>query len=525
MARKVSVLMLFFFFVFAHRGFSSEQDFILNFNNVEIRTFIKFVGEFTKENYVIDPNVRGNITVYSYKPVPSGDIKTIFKAILNLYGFTSIEKEGVSFVIPVSEGRARVRAVNVGEIPPDKMEDFLIQVVPLQYYPPDTISQVLSPYITKGGQITVDARTNSLVISDIGENVAKLKDIISKIDVPSAPGKEEIIIRRLQNADSEEVAKILTQVLSKPRTVVRRGEVPPIQPSVVAAKATNSLIIHAEPSDIPGIENIIKEMDVLTGQVLIEATIIEVSFDKAKEVGLELTLGNTLMGGDYTGSLVGEGMGTLENTSSGSGFLEIGLLHKDLSRGAILRMFEKDAHFNILSTPQIMTTDNYEASINVSENIPYLKETRFIQDTSGDTGDTIRSYDYKDVGIILKITPQISQDKYVRLKISQEVTKVTGSIDGQPKTAKRAVETNLIVPNNETIVLGGLVGEDKGESTQKVPFFGDIPLLGRLFRKEQSSSLKTNLLIFITPRIVTTFEEAVELTTEKKKNIIGETGH
>lgn len=507
------------FFLFASSGFS--KDFILNFNNVDIRTFIKFVGEFTKENYVIDPNVRGNITVYSYKPVPSEDIETIFKSVLNLYGFTAIRKDGVSLVVPVTEGRTRVRAVNIGEVPPDKMEDFLIQVVPLKFYPPETISQVLTPYITRGGQITADSRTNSLVISDVGENIAKLQDIIGKIDVPAVPGKEEMAIYRLQNADSEEMAKILTQVLSKQRTVTRRGEVPPIQPSIVAAKATNSLIIHAEPSDILNIEKIIKEMDVLTGQVLIEATIVEVSFDKAKEIGVELTLGNTFRGGDYTGSLVGEGLGTLGSTAAASGFLEVGLLHKDLSRGAILRMFERDAHFNILSTPQIMTTDNYEASINVSENIPYLKETRFIQGTSGDTGDTIRSYDYRDVGIVLKITPQISQDRYVRLKIAQEVTKVIGITDGQPKTAKRSVETNLIVPNNETIVLGGLVGEDKGKSVRKVPFLGDIPLLGRLFKKEEESSLKTNLLIFITPRIITTFEEAVELTSEKQK-ILGE---
>jgi general secretion pathway protein D len=324
-------------------------------------------------------------------------------------------------------------------------------------------------------------------------------------------------IYRLQNADAEEVAKVLTQVLSKQRGIVRRGEVPPIQPSVVSAKATNSLIVHAEPPDIPGIEKIIKELDVLTNQVLIEATIIEVSFDKAKEVGVELTLGNTFKDGKYTGSLVGHQLGDLANTASASGFLEAGLLHKNLSRGVILRMFEKDAHFNILSTPQIMTTDNYEASINVSENIPYLKETRFVQDVSGSTSDTIRSYDYKDVGIMLKITPQISQDKYVRLKISQEVTKITGSIDGQPTTAKRSAETNLIVPNNETIVLGGLVGEDKGNATQKVPILGDIPLLGRLFRKDETTSVKTNLLIFITPRIMTTFEKAIELTAEKHK--------
>ena len=507
-----------FFFFFSVCLFS--EGFKINFPNVDIRSFINSIGEYTKENYVIDPNVRGTITVYSYKSIPAEDIEYVFKAILNLYGFTCIQKDTVSFIVPIAEAKTRAITVNIGEVPLDKQGDFMLQVVPLKHYPVDTVSQLLTPYLTRGGQITVDGRTNTVFISDIGENISRLQDIVTKIDVPSAPGKEEMTIYRLQNADAEEVAKVLTQVLSKQRAVVRRGETPPLQPSVVSAKATNSLIVHAEPVDIPGIEKIIKELDVLTNQVLIEAMVIEVSFDKAKEMGAELTWANTYKDGKYTGSLSSE-MGELANTASASGFLEIGLLHKNLSKGAILRMFEKDAYFNILSTPQIMTTDNYEASINVSENIPYLKETRFLQDTSGLTGDTIRSYDYKDVGIMLKITPQISQDKYVRLKISQEVTKVTGSIDGQPTTAKRSAETNLIVPNNETIVLGGLVGEDKGQSVQKVPFLGDIPILGRFFRKDETTSVKTNLLIFITPRIMTTFEKAIELTAEKQK-IVGE---
>jgi general secretion pathway protein D len=113
-----------------------------------------------------------------------------------------------------------------------------------------------------------------------------------------------------------------------------------MQPSVVSAKATNSLIIHAETSDMPNIERVIRELDVLTSQVLIEAMIVEVSFDKAKEMGVELTLANTFRDKEYTGTLVGEGLGTLSNTASASGFLEIGLLHKNLDRGAILRMFE-----------------------------------------------------------------------------------------------------------------------------------------------------------------------------------------
>ncbi len=499
-------------------------DFVLNFNNVDIHTFIKFVGEYTGENYVIDPNVRGNITIYSNSPVPTEEIKTIFKAVLNLYGFSVIKQGPITSIIPTTEARIRTTQINVGKVSPDKMEDFVIQLIPLKHYPTDTLSQILVPYITKSGQITVDSRTNSLVVSDIGRNVAKIQEIVSMIDVPSPPGKEMLKVYRLENTDAEELAKILTQLVAKPRQVVRRGETPPLQPSIVAAKSTNSLIIHAEPDDFPNIEKIIKEMDVLTNQVLIEALIAEVSYETSQKMGIEWAASDTFEDGDYTGA-VGTNFGNLQDyisTGVAPEGLSIGIVKGELtfplSVGALINLYSKDTHFNILSTPQIMTADNQEATINVSENVPYLKETRFYQSSTSDIGDTIKSYDYKDVGIILKITPQISQNKYVRLKLSQEVTKVIeGSTTEALTTAKRSVDTTLIVPNKKTIVLGGLVRDDTEHSVKKVPLLGDIPLLGRLFRTDSDKTTKTNLLIFITPHIITTFEEAEELKKEKEK--------
>ena len=525
------IIWVFFFSIFTLKG---KEDFILNFNNVDIKTFIKFVGEFTKENYVIDPNVRGNITIYSNKPVPADQIDKIFKTILSLYGYTVVKKDEISMIVPFSEGKIKSQLINVGEIPQDKMEDYIIQIIPLKYYPAETISQVLSPYITKGAQLTVDSRTNSLIISDIGENVAKLMEIIEKIDTPSPEGKEEFRVYKLQNADAEEVAKVLSQILAKKRVVYTRTRfgtrTPPIQPSVVAAKSTNSLIIHANPDDFKTIEKLLKELDVLTNQVLIEALIAEVTYDKTRELGIEWATSDKFHKDKYTGA-AGTNFGSLENyatTGVPPQGLSIALYKGDftfpLSVGALINLYGKDSHFNILSTPQIMTADNQEATINISENIPYLKETRFVQSSTGGTGDIIKSYDYKDVGIVLKITPQISQNKYVRLKISQEVTKlVEGGLPEAPTTAKRSAETTLIVPNNKTVVLGGLIRNDTEKTVQKVPILGDIPLFGKLFKKETQKSVKTNLLIFITPHIITTFEEAEKIKKEKEKILKGVT--
>lgn len=509
---------------------SSARDFVLNLNNVDIKTFIRFVGDFTKENYVIDPNVKGTITVYANKPVPAEDIDKIFKTILNLYGYSVIKKDTVSLIIPSTEARIRIRDINVGDVPVEKMEDFIIQIIPLKHYPPDILAQILAPYITKSGQITVDGRTNSLVVSDIGANISKIQEIVRKIDIPTPPGRDVLKIYRLENVDAEEVAKILTQLLTRPRqTTVRRGETPPVQPSVVAAKATNSLIINADPDDFANIEKIIKELDVLTHQVLIEALIAEVSYETTKRMGIEWAATDTFDDNRFTGG-AGTNFGYIESYAS-TGIAPEGLsigvykgtLTYPLEVGALINLYAKEGEFNILSTPQIVTSDNQEAVINVSENIPYLKETRFIQSTTGSTGDIIKSYDYKDVGITLKITPQISQDKYVRLKISQEVTKVIeGGLAEAPTTAKRSVDTTLIVPNKKTVVLGGLVRDDTESTIKKVPFFGDIPLLGKLFRYNSKKSTKTNLLIFITPHILTTFEEAEEIKREKEEKILGD---
>ncbi|MGC8976195.1 MAG: secretin N-terminal domain-containing protein [Candidatus Ratteibacteria bacterium] len=516
---KLFLFLLFSTFIFC------EREFYLNFNNVDIKTFIKFVGEITKENYVIDPNVKGTITIYSATPIPVGEIERVFKAVLNFYGFTVIKKENLSVISPITEGKIRTKFINVGDVPKDKEEEYIVQIIPLKYYPPETISQIITPYITKGGQITVDIRTNTLIISDIGENVKKIMGIVEKIDKPSPPGQEEIRIFKLQNADAEEVSKVLGQILQrKIKTTPTRTA--PIQPQVVSVKATNSLIVYADPSDFDTIEKIIKEIDVLTNQVLIEALIAEVSFDKTKKLGIEWATSKKFDNDKYTFGL-GTNFGDLASyISSGVppeglsiGFYK-GELTYPLSVGALINLYGKDTQFNILSTPQIVTADNQEATIYVGENIPYLKETRFYTYSSGQGSDVVKSYDYKDVGIILKITPQISQDKYVKLKISQEVTKlVEGGIPEAPTTAKRKAETTLIIPNGKTVVLGGLLRNDSEKSIQKIPFFGDIPIIGRLFKKETTNSIKTNLMIFITPHIISNFEDAEKIKKEKEKLI------
>ncbi|MCM8816992.1 MAG: hypothetical protein NC913_05720 [Candidatus Omnitrophica bacterium] len=514
MKKKKIALGVFLFFCV---GCFAQKQFTLNFNNVDILTFIKLVSEFTGENYVIDPAVRGAVTIISQKPVESDRLYQVFQAVLNLYGFTIVKRDGVSFIIPSTDGRARSPIVNYGDIGDDKLDQHITQIIPMKYYPVETISQILTPYLSKAGQISFDSRSNTIFLADFGANIKKMLEIVKAIDQPSPPGKESLRVFRLQNANSEEVAKTLNDILSKKRIQPTRPGQQIIQPSAVAVKATNSIIIYAEVDDFTNIENLIKELDVMTNQVLIEALIAEVSYKREQDIGIQWATVQDFDHNNYKGSA--ETKFGVEKIAGDKGGLQIGFTNtKSLIDHMKLALSGKDTQFNILSTPQIMTADNTEAVINVSENTPYLKETRFTTTTGGTGTDTIRSYDYKDVGIILKITPQISQDKYVRLKIHQEVTKViTETADGALTTAKREADTTLIVPNNQTVVLGGLIRNDTENTVQKVPFLGDIPGLGRLFKRETKGSVKTNLLIFITPRIITSFQQAQDIKQEKEK--------
>ena len=511
--RKTILLTIFFLWPLI---VCAQKQFTLNFNNVDILTFIRLVSEFTGENYVIDPAVRGSVTIFSQKPIESEKLNQVFQAVLNLYGFTVIKKESVSFIIPSTDGRARSPVVNFGDIEEDKLDIHLTQIIPMKYYPVDTVSQILTPYLSKAGQISFDSRSNTIFISDFGANIKKILELVKTIDQPSPPGKETLRTYKLQNANAEDVAKILSDILAKQRPQQVRPGVQISQSAVVAVKSTNSLIIYADVDDYRNIENLIKDIDVMTNQVLIEALIAEVSYNREQDIGIQWSAVQDFNSDRYTGSA--ETKFGVESASAG---LKVGFTDTKTLTDIIKAVASgKDTQFNILSTPQIMTADNSEASINVSENTPYLKETRFTTTTGGSGTDTIRSYDYKDVGIILKITPQISQDKYVRLKLHQEVTKVvTENTEGALTTAKREADTTLIVPNNKTVVLGGLIRNDNESTTNKVPFLGDIPGIGKLFRREYKGSVKTNLLIFITPHIITSFEEA-EIIRQEKETIL-----
>ncbi|HSX81948.1 MAG TPA: secretin N-terminal domain-containing protein, partial [Candidatus Saccharimonadia bacterium] len=325
--------------------------------------------------------------------------------------------------------------------------------------------------------------------------------------------------------------------------------------SIVADKPTNSLVITAPPEAYTLIKEIIQKLDVRRSQVLVESLIAEVTLNKAQQLGVEWRAINSPNGTQVFASSTGSGQTGLLNstlapisgTGAGStgaasaltslasqGFL-LGLLRtitivtdpsnpnsstQILNIPLLLRAFQGDTDVNILSTPNLLTTDNEEAEIVIGEQRPFLRQA---QDTpiGGVTGtSTIRTFEFKDTGITLRVTPQISQGKTVRLKLAQEVTAfVSESEVGAVTTTKRSAKTTVIVDDNQTIVIGGLISNDNNEAKTQVPCLGNIPIFGWAFKQTSVSKRKTNLLIFLTPHIITSPEDIDRVTTHERQRL------
>ncbi len=387
-------------------------------------------------------------------------------------------------------------------------------------------------------KIVADERTNSLIVLASKDDTAAIIDFVDMLDREVPTGKGKIQVVYLENATAEEVVKVLKGLPGKQTDPKKKGEAPVISKNVQisADKATNSIIIVAEKNDFLVLEDVIKKLDIPRSMVYIEALIMEVSTDKAFDLGVEWRVGDSI--GDSTAAWGGsggagtEGAYTLfpsnaEILAGAAGFptgFSVGVIGQAIqigdiifpTVGSVMRAYKNDSDVHILSAPHILTTNNEEAEIYVGKNVPYI--TRQDQTTAG---TDYSNYEYRDVGVTLKITPQISQERLVRLDVFQEVTRLieAAGTTTQPTTFKRKADTTVIVMDGHTIVIGGLIDESSEGGTYKVPCLGDIPGLGWLFKSVNEKREKTNLYVFLTPRIIQNPKEADAISEEKMRAI------
>ncbi len=363
--------------------------------------------------------------------------------------------------------------------------------------------------------IGVDERSNSVLISGSKGKRLELRALISHLDTPvESGGNTQVVYLRYANA--ENVAKILEGVSASMGTGNKKGASPHKDIHIQADKESNALVITAPQAKFKSLRSVIQKLDAPRAQVHIEAIIAEVRFDDSLELGVEwfardssrsidgldLPIAGTNFNQGIVGTLGGTAEGALNAISSGLN-VAVGRVNDLTSFGALLKAMASNDLVNVLSTPSLTTLDNQEAEISVGENVPFVSG-EFTTGTSG-ASNPFRTIERKDVGISLKVKPQINEGDAITLSIEQDTSSVsTKNVSGASDliTNKRTIKTNVLVGNGEMIVLGGLVTDDFTTSKSKVPLLGSIPLLGRLFSYEKTVKFKRNLMVFLRPVII-----------------------
>lgn len=381
-----------------------------------------------------------------------------------------------------------------------------------------------TPQTDTGMKIIPDVRTNSLIVVANAQDTETIEGLIMQLDVEQPDSANNVHVVYLENAQPKEVAESLTAVLANLRITGALEASQQVQ--VTADEGTNAVIVAASAQDFKVIAGIIEKLDIVREQVLVEMLIMEVGEDGLTEIGvdwatLDEAVENSIrfFGATNFGPRVDFVSGDLEGLAVGAWRAD----GSDVTIGGILHALEKESGVNILSTPHITTSNHSKAKIIVGENIPYVKESRITETTDFITPTVIDTFEYKDVGISLEITPHISQGGLVRLEIDSEFTKliegVTGASINTPTTAKRQAQTVVSMNSGSTVVIGGLIRDDKTTLEKKIPLLGDLPLVGGLFKFQRDRLQKTNLLIFITPYVMGNQKDLEQITEKKKKEM------
>jgi general secretion pathway protein D len=390
-------------------------------------------------------------------------------------------------------------------------------------------------------QLVADARTNSILISGDQVQIQRLLPLISQLDSPLTQGGMVNVIY-LQYARAEQLAPLLNGILAS--TTAGGGDATPAASavSIQADAATNALIITAEGDLLQSLRNVIARLDIRRAQVLVEAIIVELSGDRGQDLGVQWLFlndngayGSSSTGGPTSAAVAGAALGgaaldgagnpvdirgPLAQTLAGTQgqLLGIGRLDSNISFNVLINALQSDDAANILSTPSLLTLDNEEAVITVGRNVPFVTGSfTSTGNNSSNPDNPFQTIERQNVGVTLRVTPHINEGDSLVLELSQEVSSLlgTGLLNGNPITNERIIETTVLTDNAQTVILGGLIEDSLTESNQRVPFLGDIPGLGRLFRNDSSTLSKTHLVVFLRATIMREERQLEAATAEK----------
>jgi len=614
----------------------------LNFVNADIESVIKAVGHYTGTTFVIDPRVKGQLSLVAEKPLTKEQAFKLLTSNLRMQGFAVVTSDGFSKVVPESDAKLQGGPTQPKSV---KGDQIITQVFRINYEPANNIVTVLRPLISPNNVINVSPSNNTIVITDYADNMRRMAEVIALLDVPANPELEIIPIKHaiasdiaalvsrltesqvsadsgrtiiladsrtnsvlikapsiargnlvkslvasldkptelpgnvhvvyLKNAEAVKLAQTLRSILSGDSSLPSNsgssnlsssgmssntnaaqplggsssagsGLSLPVSSSsnsqgssggsggfIQADAATNTLIITASEPVYRNLRGVIDQLDARRAQVYIESLIVEVSADRGNEFGVQWMAATGDKNSNYrlgaATSFDATGKNNLLNLAAGNiskvggalpgAGITVGLFRQingQLGLGALAHALATDGSSNILSIPNLVTLDNEEASIVVGQNVPFITG-QFTSPSSGTAGaNPFQTIDRKEVGIKLKVKPQISEGGTVKLAIVQEVSNVDSTSNPAGIiTNVRSLSTNVLAEDGQIIALGGLIGDETKEGVEKVSFLGDLPIIGNLFKYKKQERKKTNLMVFLRPTVIRNAEQSSSVSLDR----------
>ena len=578
--------------------------------NIDIHQFINQISSITGKTFVVDPKLRGQVTVISDAPLDEDGVYELFLSVLRLQNYTAVPSGNL---VKIQQSATGKQAPGLsGDLESLAPEGLVTRVIRAQNVEATELVKILRPLIPQYGHIGAVVKSNILIISDHADNVARLKKLVKEIDIAdeeevvmlplkeawvgnvvalleklapeqigkgaTGPQKVQIIANERNNslvmkgnkrpltevirlvekldkpattadstqviilkyADATEAANILNALITG-RRKTEESEQQSEETIIQADPSLNAVVVRTDPGTMGEILDIVEKLDIRRPQVLIEAAIVEVSIDESKKIGIEMAgadaregsvplISTSLEGviGSLIGGLLPEGESDQVNVLSGlasvsSPTLAAAKIDRDaISFGAVVSALATNSDANLLSTPSILTLDNQEARILVGREVPF--RTGSFTTTGDGTSNPFNTVQREDVGVELTVTPHVHNGSEVRLEVAQQITNVIntpvgGNAFADVVTSKRTIETTILAEDRQTIVLGGLIQDDINISNNRVPFVGDIPLFGNLFKARGKQQVKTNLLVFLRPTVLRTQDDAEDLSASKYNSI------
>jgi type II secretory pathway component GspD/PulD (secretin) len=546
-----------------------------NFDDADVYSVIQTIfGDVLRVNYVIDPAVKGRVTFRSVEPVAKKDVLPLMEVILRLNGIGIVEEGTLYRIIPIADISKEPAPVEVGR-DPDKVKitgKALVQVVEIKYMQSSEMVRLLTPFLSKNAVIVDVPNSNYIVIVDTDSNVRRLLQMVNLFDNEQLKSvTPRVYVYPIQNGKAKDVANVLQQIFlgakptaaaKTPVTPARRtlpGQPPAAQQQqaqvftsegggtgslvsdvtkIIPDEVANSLIIMATPDDYKIIEDAIAKIDTVPRQVMIEGLIVDVklvnnlSFGLSWQMNTDLKIAGIrpfsnnidLTGNGTNSTNVGLNTGNLNPTNGlpTTGFTFVGYDPTGNVR-AVLTALQDGSKAKVVAAPHVLVADNREATIQVGQQIPLATSTTNTPISSGTavTNTSTSTIQYKDIGIILKVKPQVNDSGLVSLELSQEISSLGNPVTvgglSEVSINKTEATSTLVARDGETIVIGGLIREDTGHDRVGLPFLSRIPIIGALFGTTSDTTTRDELIILLTPHVIRSAKEAQSTTSDYLK--------